>query len=469
METQKYVHVVSICGVATSALAVAMKNAGWKVSGSDKGFYPPVSTYLEQNGVDFYPGFDPENIKKRGRPDFVVVGTSSGTKNPEVEWAKEQGITVMGYTEFFRDYFISKNSVVVVGTWGKTTSTAILVCIFNEAGKNPNYMMGGVSLSHAHSARVGNPDWSIFEGDEYKSGPDNPLAKFFYYKPTILLMTGLAWDHADLYPTEEDYLNAFRKLITGLPSDGKIVACRDNELLYKTITDLGVKATWYGVHPEADYIYKNPKGTLRGISCDVSVGGETYTLESQILGSHMAENIAGCFALAHSCGIAPEKIQKAISEYKGVKRRLEKRFDGDVLVLDDIAHSADKAKNVLTSLRSLLPKNSGKIIAIFEPNIGGRKPESAHQYANAFADADQVIIPRLTALKIGEATQNALDGKSLTQEIQKTHSNTLHIDDDNALVAHIKNSAHKGDVIIFLGSHGFRQMIEETVRAFGGK
>lgn len=460
---QKHIHVVSICGVATSALAVAMKNAGWKVTGSDKGFFPPVSTYLEQNGIDFYPGFSVENLEKRGRPDFVVVGTSSGTKNPEVEWAKENGITVMGYTEFFRDYFISKNSIVVVGTWGKTTSTAMLVSIWNEAGLNPNYMMGGISLSHAHSARVGNPEWSIFEGDEYKSGPDNPVAKFFYYKPTALLITGLAWDHADLYPTEEDYLNAFRKLIAELPSDGKIVACRDNELLYKTIMESGRKAVWYGVHPESDYVYKNPKGTLKGISCEVTVGEETFELHSPILGIHMAENIAGCFALAHSHGIAPEKTSKAISEYKGVKRRLEKRFDGDVLVLDDIAHSADKAKNVLKSLR---PMVSGKIIAIFEPNIGGRKPESAHQYANAFTDADQVIIPRLTSLKIGEATENAFDGESLAKEIQKSHANAVHISDDEKLVAHIKSEAKKGDVIIYLGSHGFRRMIEETVKAF---
>lgn len=461
---KKKIHIVSICGVATSAMAIAFQKAGWEVSGSDKGFFPPVSTELEKYPIRFYAGWHPEKMIEGGKPDLISIGTSSGTQNPEVTYAKENGIPVFGYTEVFRDYFIRKNSVVVVGTWGKTTSTALLANIFESAEKNPSYMFGGISLSHGNPARISESDWSIFEGDEYKSGPDNPLAKFFYYNPTHLLMTGLAWDHADLYPTEELYLDAFRKLIAELPANGKVVACLDNELLVKTLSEKNTPFVSYGKNQSAEYVYSNVSGTLDGISFDISVRGKTYHIESPLLGNHMAENITGAFALASECGIPTETILSSVKDFKGIKRRLEKRLSGSITIIDDLGHSSEKARNVLRSLRPLV---TGKIIAIFEPNIGGRKPESAHQYDGAFSDADTVIIPRLSKLKIDPTKPiTDFDAPELAATIQKTHKNTLLIEDDEKLVSHLRETAKPGDAIIFLGSHGFRNMIDETVKVF---
>jgi UDP-N-acetylmuramate: L-alanyl-gamma-D-glutamyl-meso-diaminopimelate ligase len=203
----KHIHFIGICGVATSALAIAFHNAGYKVTGSDKGFFPPVSDELEKHKINFYAGWHPENM---GNPDFVVVGTASGTQNPETNFAKENNIPIYSYPEAIGKFFVKEYSIVTTGTWGKTSSTALLSFIFEQAKLNPSYMFGGISLSHESSAKLTDTKYSIFEGDEYKSSPTDTTPKFVYYKPTHLLLSAVSWDHADLYPTEESYFNVFK-------------------------------------------------------------------------------------------------------------------------------------------------------------------------------------------------------------------------------------------------------------------
>ena len=181
-----------------------------------------------------------------------------------------------------------------------------------------------------------------------------------------------------------------------------------------------------------------------------------------MLGAYQAENMTGCFALAHSLGIKAEKIIEAIALFKGLRRRLEKRLDGDVTILDDIAHSPEKASSVLATLRAVY---SGKIVVVFEPNIGGRSRESVTKYDNAFKNADLVIIPRLTKLKVADdATEQPMEGDELAATISKTHSNVRYIEEDKNLVDLLKSETKKDDIIAFLGSHGFRGMIEGVLK-----
>ena len=469
----KKVHIIGICGVATSALAIALHKKGVKVTGSDKGFFPPVSTELEKHGVSFYAGWHPEKMcsaehagggANNSAPDVIIVGTASGSQNPETIYAKEHGIPMYSFAEAIGEFFAKEHSIVCVGTWGKTSSAALLSFILGHAGWDPTYMFGGVSLSHDSSAQLTDSSWSVFEGDEYKSSPTDPTAKFFYYKPTHLLLTAVSWDHADLYPTEKEYFAAFEKLLGTIPATGFITACTDHTGVH-TIIDIfkGRKVT-YGKN-NAQYTYSNVNQTQQGIDLHITFNATDYAVHSPMLGSYQAENITGCFALAHSLGISPEKIIKAISLFNGLKRRLEKRLDSGskgITILDDIAHSPEKASSVLATLRQIY---SGKIIALFEPNIGGRSRESAAKYDNAFKDADVVIIPRLTKLKVADdALQQPMEGDELAATISKTHTNTKYIDDDATLVQFLVSNAQKDDCIVFLGSHGFRGMIEEVVK-----
>jgi UDP-N-acetylmuramate: L-alanyl-gamma-D-glutamyl-meso-diaminopimelate ligase len=477
----KHIHVIGICGVATSALAIAFQKKGVEVTGSDKGFFPPVSTELEKHGISFYAGWHPEKMVKDGKPDLVVITTASGTQNPETLYVKEHSIPYLGYMEVFERYFIRDNSIVCTGTWGKTSSSSLLSYILDQAGFNPGYMFGGVSLSHDSSARITDGDWSVFEGDEYKSSPTDPTAKFFHYKPTHLLLTAVSWDHADLYPTEKDYFDAFHKLVAMIPANGLIVASKDNAGVAKVLDDKmktdnrpgskesSAKIVSYG-KKDADYTYDDIHQSADGLDFIIHHDGQSFSIKSPMIGAFQAENITGCFATAYQIGIEPEKIIQAIAGFKGLKRRLEKRLDGGkdshdtkgITVFDDIAHSPEKASSVLKNLREIY---KGKVIAIFEPNIGGRERGAASKYDDAFKDADMVIIPRLTKLKVAEDGSEApMEGDELTETISKTHKNARYIEDDPQLVKHLISNAEKDDVIVFLGSHGFRGMIEETIK-----
>jgi UDP-N-acetylmuramate-alanine ligase len=290
------------------------------------------------------------------------------------------------------------------------------------------------------------------------------VAKFVYYAPTHLLLTSVSWDHADLYPTEDEYFSAFEKLIKNMPHNSTLVACADNEGAARVLCDIELASLGrfarYGKALGADYVYHSVLHTKNGLDFKITHQGADFSIHSPMLGRFNAENITAAFAMAHVIGIEPQKIIDAMQDFKGIKRRLEKRFEGDATLLDCHAPTPEKAASVLESIREVYSK---KIYAVYEPNIGGRQRASAHMYDQAFRDADAVIIPRLTKLKIAEGeAEQPIESEELAAIIGKTHANVKHIDDDSKLVEFLTAHAQKDDVIVFLGSHGFRGMIEET-------
>lgn len=473
----KRVHIIGICGVATSALAIAFHKAGVVVTGSDKGFFPPVSTYLTENGIAYYAGWHPEKIAEHGEPDLIVAG-GGGTSlsNPEVMYAQERGIRLMSFAEALGAFVIKKNSIVVTGTWGKTTTSALLSYILIQAGLDPSYFTGGLSLSHDTSA-ITNSDWSVAEGDEYQVAIWDKRPKFELYAPTHLLLTSVSWDHADLYPTEAAYFAAFEKLLRSLPAGGEakgaLVACIDDTGVKKTLASslapIAAHATTYGKEPSADYYFHSVEHARDGLRFIISTKGIDFNISSPMLGRFNAENITAAFAMAHRIGTAPEKIISAIASFKGIRRRFEKRLDGTttskgVSVFDCHAPTPEKAASVLESIREVYPAPAN-VIAVYEPNIGGRQRESAHMYDDSFKNASTVFIPRLTKLKIADDGSAApIDGPELTAIISKTHPHASYIEEDSSLIDALATQATAGDVVIFLGSHGFRGMIEETTK-----
>ncbi len=456
MNNIKHIHFIGICGVAMGALALAFKRQGYRVTGSDAGFHPPMSTHLEQSGVEFYPGWHPE---KMGRPDLVVVGNVASSTNPEWLHVQNERLAYCSYPELVRDYFIKKNSIVAAGTFGKTTSTTLLAWILTVAGKHPSYMLGGLSPSDFPAANLADSDWSIVEGDEYKASRSDSGPKFAYYKPTHLLLTSVVWDHADVYPTEDLYRAAFQKLVSELPAAGLLVISEKATPIIPRQS--GLKTVTYGSAPNTDFSYSNLTSSYTGLTFDITHAGTTYQVMTKMLGDYMADNITGCFALAYEIGIPANTILAAIASFPGIRRRLEKRYIGRMIIFDDIAHSPSKALGVLRSLKHIYKK---PLTAIFEPNTGNRQAEAEPWYDGAFADADEVIIPRLTNIKKNpNVTAKPFEATDLTRIISKTHPKVVQIDDDAELVRYIKEKTPPGGVVAFLGSHGFRGMIEQLV------
>jgi UDP-N-acetylmuramate: L-alanyl-gamma-D-glutamyl-meso-diaminopimelate ligase len=438
-----------------SALAIAFHKKGWKVTGSDAGFYPPISTKLKNEGIEFYPGWHPESM---GSPDLVVVGNVASSNNPEWKYVQEKKLEYKSYPDVVAEYFVNKNSIVCAGTYGKTTSTVLLAWILKESGFDPSYMFGGLSLNDIDAANISDSDWSILEGDEYKSSRWDNQAKFIHYSPTHLLLTSVVWDHADIYPTEQSYVDAFQKLFNSVPNTGLIII---SEKAIEVIDTDNKKFISYGQDTTNDYQYKNIIQSKSGIDFDIIHKNKTYQITNPALGEYMADNMTGCFALAREIGISTEEIIKSIKSFKSVKRRLEKRFEVNITVFDDIAHSPSKAEAILNTLKTVY---DGKIIAVYEPNTGNRRPASIPGYEETFTSADEVIIPKLTKLKIDpNDEEKPMTGPKLAGVISKTHPNARCVEKDDELINYLVNNSGTNDVIVFLGSHGFRGMIETLV------
>ena len=458
MKSYRHIHFIGICGVAMSALAIAFHKKGYKVTGSDKGFYPPVSTYLKEADVPYYPGWHVEKITKNGDPDLVIVGNVAGSNNPEWMYTQEKNLNYKSYPEAIAEFFVKENSIVCAGTFGKTTTTSLLAWILQENNFDPSYMFGGISLNDMPAAKLTDSKYSILEGDEYKSARWDEGAKFFHYSPTHLLLTSVVWDHADVYPTEQSYFEAFEKLLSNLPESGLLVT---SERVKKEMLDFAkCKKITYGSSEENDYEYKNVVVNKQGLQFEVVHDKEIFEINSPLLGEYLVDDMTAAFAMAHEMGIDAEKIITSLQTYKNVKRRLEKKLDGQITVIDDIAHSPQKASSVLQTLKRIY--NDGRVIAIFEPNSGNRQIESIPGYDNKFSYADLVIIPKLTTIKQAPREVNIIKGAGLTEIIKKTQANVVYIDNDGELVDYLVKIAKPNDVIAFLGSHGFRNMIESV-------
>lgn len=457
---QQHIHFIGICGVAMSALAIAFQKNGWRVTGSDAGFFPPVSTALENAGIAFYPGWHPERMLAEGAPDIVVVGNVASSTNPEFLAVIERHIPYLSYPELVAQRIIRANSIVSAGTYGKSSTAALLAWMLSRADMRPSYLFGGLAVEEFPSAAIADGLWSVAEGDEYKSARWDTRPKFAHYAPTHLLLTGLSWDHADVYPTEASYLNAFETLIASVPDTGIIAACADDANIVRLLSGTRAPRIWYGASA-GDYRYARIRSSADGIAFDILAGAETFAVQSPLLGAYQAANITGAFAMARAIGIAPDTLLAAIRDFRGLKRRLEKRLDGPVAVFDDIAHSPAKARSAIAAIRAAY---AGKITVVFEPNTGNRKTASAPSYADAFAGADDVIIPALTKIKKDPNDPDApMESNALAAVIAQTHPRARSVPDDAALVRDIACAAAPGDAIMFCGSHGFRGMIDETV------
>ncbi len=468
---QKHIHFIGICGVAMSAIAVAFHKKDWRVTGSDKGFFPPVSTYLKNAGIEYYPGWHVEKMTEQGDPDLVVVGNVAGSSNPEWQYVQEKKLNYKSYPEVINEYFCKKDNIVCAGTYGKTTTAALLSWIFLQAKQDISYMFGGLSLNDIDSAHISDEqsDFSlgIFEGDEYKTSRADMRAKFVHYKPVFVVLTGAQWDHADIYKTADDYKQAFVDLLEMIPSKknnmGSVIACIDDKNVQKIITHVKSELITFGQGEQADYRYSDVAQNESGLAFTIHHKHKTYEIRCQLIGEYNAQNITGAFAMANRIGIQKEKIIKAITTFKGLKRRMEKRFEGQITVIDDIAHSPAKAASVLSNLKKIY---KGKIIAVFEPNTGNRLPSAVEGYKNAFKDADIVLIPRLTRVKQNpQDTEHPMDGVRLREILAKKNPSTQiwYCSDDEESIDLLVRHSEPGDVIAFLGSHGFRGIIENLV------
>jgi UDP-N-acetylmuramate: L-alanyl-gamma-D-glutamyl-meso-diaminopimelate ligase len=390
----KRIHLVGVGGTGMGAFAGMLKTAGYVVTGSDENVYPPMSDMLREWGIEVFTPYAPENLD-RAAPDLVIIGNVIRRVNPEATAVRERAIPQMSFPAAFGALVLAdKHSVVVVGTHGKTTTSALMAHVLVSAGLDPSFLVGGVTLNYDGNFRLGGGEHVVVEGDEYDTAYFDKGPKFLHYRARTAILTSIEFDHADIYRDMAHYESAFEKFCATMPADGFLAVSAS----YKRAVEIARKhakceVTTYAVNGKADFRADNESFAAEGvrfrIHCRKTENGELFLPMS---GYHNLENAAGVYAAAHSLGLSHKQIAHGFATFAGVKRRQEVRGEvGGVLVIDDFAHHPTAVRETIEGIRQRYP--SRRLWAVFEPrsNTSRRNIHQA-EYADALANADLATI-----------------------------------------------------------------------------
>jgi len=457
------VHLIAICGVAMSALAGMLKQRGYEVSGSDENVYPPISTLLERLGITIRAGFRAENLV--GRPDLVVVGNKVSRTNPEVEAMLASGVPYVSLPQALAELFIvDRCAVVVAGTHGKTTSTAMLAWVLEQAGRDPSLMIGGEALNFGGNYKLGNGPHFVIEGDEYDTAFFDKGPKFLHYRPQALLLTAVEFDHADIYRDLEHVKQAFRGLVSILPPTAPLAVATDfphaRQVAKKhaRVIPFGLGAEW-----RATNLRDNGTHTLFDI---VHSGTSECTARIMQPGGINARNALGVFVMARALGLRTEEILPGLASFRGVARRQELVGEfGGVTLIDDFAHHPTAVAGAIAALRLRYPQR--RLWAVFEPRSNtSRRKVFQHEYVKAFAAADQVVIAGVFQKPTDTVTAAELfSSEQLAADLQARGVAARAIAEVDTIRDTLVSEARRNDVVLLMSNGGFGGLREKLVAA----
>ena len=459
------IHLIAICGVAMSALAGMLKQRGYEVSGSDENVYPPISTLLERLGIRIRQGFHAENLADR--PDLVIVGNKVSRSNPEVEALLASDLPYASLPQALAELFIGNHrSIVVAGTHGKTTSTAMLAWVLEQAGRDPSVMVGGDALDFGGNYKLGGGNDFVTEGDEYDTAFFDKGPKFLHYRPQALLLTAVEFDHADIYRDLDHVKGAFRQLVAMLPPTAPLVVAsdfrhaRDVAKAHPNLITFGLGAQW-----QATNLRDNGTHTIFDIAHD---GTTECSARIQLPGGINARNALGVFVTARALGLRPSEILPGLQTFRGVARRQELvgEYHG-ITLIDDFAHHPTAVAGVIAALRSRYPRR--RLWAVFEPRSNtSRRKVFQREYVEALAAADQVIIGgvfRKTTDTVAEADLFSPD--QLAADLVTRGKPARAIGDVEVIAGTLGTEARAHDVVLLMSNGSFGGLRDKLLKELG--
>jgi len=391
--TSGHIHLLGIGGAAMAPVAGMLKERGYHVTGSDVNVYPPASTLLSSLGIRWNEGFREENLKPP--PDLAVIGNVIARGNPELEYILDEKIPYRSMAEVIEEFFIAGHtSIVVAGTHGKTTTTAMLAWIFHVAGRRPDFLIGGVATNFGDkSYGLGGGREFIIEGDEYETAFFDRGPKFLHYHPDELILTSLEYDHADIYPDIESIALQFRRLVNLVPRRGKILVWGEGEEVRRCAGKALCGVETYGLSSEMDWsagdlLWEDGMTHFRV----AYRGKEVARLRVPVAGRHNVLDALAAASIAHGCGISAMAIENALATFRGVRKRMERKGEeGGVLVVEDFAHHPTAIKLTLEAARMQWPKR--RLWAAVEPRSNTmRRKVFEKVLPEALAIADSIAI-----------------------------------------------------------------------------
>jgi UDP-N-acetylmuramate: L-alanyl-gamma-D-glutamyl-meso-diaminopimelate ligase len=453
---QKF-HFVGICGTAMGAVAAALHERGFKVTGSDESVYPPMSSFLEENGIKLYSAYDKKNIPADA--DVVVVGNAMKRGNPEVEAVLNRKLFYLSLPEVLKNYFLrGKHNLVVTGTHGKTTTTSLLTWIMEKAGRKPGYLIGGIPKNLGQGARLNDSKYFVIEGDEYDSAFFDKRSKFIHYLPELVIVNNIEFDHADIFKNLDDIKTSFRHLLRIVPQNGMVLLNGDDQNCVEVARDCLAQMVEVGFSKNCAQRIRDVAYTAHGSR--FTLGDDTF--EISLVGEFNVRNAAMAATAARFYDVPKAKIESALKSFKGVARRLELRGEArGVKVIDDFGHHPTAIAQTLEALRHRF--HGQRLWAIFEPRSNTtRRAVFQHELPSALKHADGVFIAQVARLEqIPEAER--LHPEEVVKEISSAGRPAFYEKDANAIVDRIMPLLKKQDVVVVFSNGGFDNIHEKLL------
>lgn len=475
------IHFVAIGGTGMGALAGLCKRRGLAVTGSDKKLYPPMSTKLEEWGIEVDEGFAARHVTSRD-PDLVVIGNAVRKDNPEAKATIRAGLPYMSFPDaLFALAMRDKRRIVVAGTHGKTTTTTMIASMLHHLGRDPSFLIGGIPVEFGDSFRDGGGEDFVVEGDEYDTAFFDKTPKFLHYEPDLLVITSVEFDHADIYRDLDHVKEAFRTLVARMPADGIVFAATDQEGVADVVRDAPCRVVSYGVDrdgapSQAEYrgtsVTVGPHGTGFQLTLPREDGLHAFGVGIRAAGHFNAENAVAALAIADVLGLPMLEASAAMAKYQGVKRRMEVRgVARGVVVVDDFAHHPTAVTVSVAAARERF--RARKLFAVFEPRTNtSRRALFQDAYGQAFGPADCTVVKRVdTGDPIYSATGRVEEFFSADILVQRIHSKgreAIAFSTVEEIVEFLAREAQAGDVVLVMSNGSFDGIFDKLFAALGG-
>jgi UDP-N-acetylmuramate: L-alanyl-gamma-D-glutamyl-meso-diaminopimelate ligase len=456
-EAPKTFHFLGICGTAMASVAVALKERGFKVTGSDENVYPPMSTFLQEKGISLKGGYRAENIPADA--DVVVIGNAMTRGNPEVEAVLNRKFLYLSLPEVLKNYFLrGRHNLVVTGTHGKTTTTALLTWIMEKAGRKPGYVIGGLPKNLGQGGRLNESKYFVIEGDEYDSAFFDKRSKFIHYLPELLIINNIEFDHADIFKDLDEIKLSFRRLLNIVPRNGMVLVNGDDANCVEVAKDCLAQMIEVGFS-------KNCAQRIRDVAFSAEgsrfkLGDETF--EIPLVGEFNVHNAAMAAMAARFYDVPKAKIDSAFKSFEGIARRQEVRGEArGVKVIDDFGHHPTAIAQTLEALRHRFRGN--RLWAVFEPRSNTtRRAVFQQQLPDALKLADGVFIAQVAKLEqIPE--EERLDAERVVAAIAKAGRPAFYEQNADAIVDRIVPMLRPNDVVAVFSNGGFDNIHEKLL------
>jgi UDP-N-acetylmuramate: L-alanyl-gamma-D-glutamyl-meso-diaminopimelate ligase len=457
------IHLIGVCGTAMATLAALLKTKGFDVRGSDHNVYPPMSDFLVQQGITLLQGYRPEHISSD--LDLVIVGNAISRGNAELEEVLDRKIRYCSLPEAVRDHFLwASRAVVITGTHGKTTTTALTGWLLADGGADPSVLIGGIAENFDGSFRVGGGREFVIEGDEYDSAFFDKTAKFLKYLPDIGVVGNIEFDHADIYPNLDAIRLAFQRFVNLIPRRGLLLLGADNPDALALRARAHCRVETFGLDEGADWQAHDLEVAGSSTRFGVRRGGTPAgTFELPLLGAYNVRNALAAIAIGAAVGLSIDTLARSLKRFKGVRRRMEHRGTvRGVAVYDDFAHHPTAIAETLAGVRSAYPGR--RVWAIFEPRSATSCRRVFHaDFVRALARADKVVLPAVFRSTLPE--DQRLSPEDLVAELKASGVDARFIPKTDDIVAAVSRDARDGDLIVIMSNGGFDDIHRKLLAA----